>query len=145
MSPIPGLRRYFRLPLTRATVERDVDDEVQFHIAMRIDDLVAAGCTRDEAETIAHREFGDVRAAQAELSRLGQARVRRARRADMRDVIGRDLHHGVRMLVREPGFAIAVILTLAIGLGVNAVMFGITDRLLFRAPPGVHESDDVAR
>ena len=45
-----------------------------------------------------------------------------------------DLRHALRALRRAPGFSIAVIVTLGLGVGANATMFGIVDRLLFRLP-----------
>ena len=46
---------------------------------------------------------------------------------------GRDLRHAARSLLRSPGFALATTLTLGLGIGANAAMFGIVDRLMFRA------------
>jgi predicted permease len=56
-----------------------------------------------------------------------------------------DLRYAVRALRRNPGFTAAVILTLGLGIGINAAMFGIVDRLLFRAPPLLHQPDQVQR
>jgi predicted permease len=56
-----------------------------------------------------------------------------------------DLRYAIRGLWREPGFAAAVILTFGLALGANATMFGITDRLLLRAPAHVEDPDRVVR
>jgi predicted permease len=56
-----------------------------------------------------------------------------------------DLVHAWRGLRRAPGFALVVILTLGIALGANATMFGLTDRLLFRAPAGIGHPEQVRK
>ena len=56
-----------------------------------------------------------------------------------------DVRYALRGLRQKPGFAIAVILTLGLGIGANAAMFGVTDRLLFRAPSYMKEPDRVHR
>ena len=48
------------------------------------------------------------------------------------DQLGQDLHYALRGIRRSPGFAVTVILTLALGIGANALMFGVLDRLMFR-------------
>ena len=56
-----------------------------------------------------------------------------------------DLRYAVRGLRQKPGFALAVILTLGLGIGANAAMFGVTDRLLFRTPSYMKDPDRVHR
>ena len=54
-----GIRRLFRLPLSRERLLRDMDDEVRAHLEMRIDELRALGMNAADAETEALRRFGD--------------------------------------------------------------------------------------
>ena len=61
------------------------------------------------------------------------------------EAIWQDVKYAVRGLRNKPGFAIAVVLTLALGIGANAAMFGIVDRLLFRAPAFMKTPDRVHR
>jgi predicted permease len=63
----------------------------------------------------------------------------------MFDALWQDVKYGIRGLRKKPGFAAAVIITLALGIGANAAMFGVTDRLLFRPPYLMKDPDRVHR
>jgi putative ABC transport system permease protein len=145
MTRIPGLRRFFRLPANERTVEAEIADELSFHLESRIEELVRLGWTASEARAQALREFGDVSDARSELTRIDRTRVRQRRRSDLLDAARQDLRLAMRTLRREPGFACAVIFTLALGIGLNSVMFSITDRLMFRPPEHVVAPDQVKR
>jgi hypothetical protein len=145
MSRIPGLRRFFRLPANERTVETEVADELSFHLESRIEELVRTGWSASDARAQALCEFGDVSDARSELMRIDRSRVRQRRRSDLLDAVRQDLRLAIRTLRREPGFACAVILTLALGIGLNSVMFSITDKLMFRPPDHVVAPDQVKR
>jgi predicted permease len=105
-------------------VERALDDEIGFHIESRIDELVASGMPRGEAETTARRQFGN------------QLRVRELSRdvklmPSVEELVG-DVRHAVRALRRSPVLASVVILTLALGIGLNAAVLSIVDGVLLR-------------
>ena len=61
------------------------------------------------------------------------------------DAIWQDVKYAVRSLRKKPAFTIAVVLTLALGIGANAAMFGVVDRLLFRAPTFMKDAHRVHR
>jgi putative ABC transport system permease protein len=61
------------------------------------------------------------------------------------DSVVQDVRYAMRGLRQKPGFTIAVALTLALGIGANAAMFGIIDRLLFRPPAYLHDAENVHR
>lgn len=61
------------------------------------------------------------------------------------DAIWQDIRYAARGMRQTPGFALAVVLTLGLGIGANAAMFGVTDRLLFRPPAFMQEPDRVHR
>lgn len=63
----------------------------------------------------------------------------------MLDTFRQDVRYAIRGLRRQPGFTAAVVITLALGIGANAAMFGVTDRLLFRPPAMLTDAARVHR
>ncbi|HUF27419.1 MAG TPA: ABC transporter permease [Gemmatimonadaceae bacterium] len=130
---IPDLRRVFRVP-TRA-VEKDVDRELRFHIDSRVAELVAEGRTRDEAREIAIREFGDVDAVRRVLVDMDAAQLDESRRAELFDELRQDAGFAVRTLRARPGFAIAAMLTLGLGIGATTAIFSVVSAVLLQSLP----------
>ena len=145
MPMIPGLRRYLRAGRGGANVERQVDDEIAFHLAMCVDELVARGMRPEEARAEAERRFGDVAAARARLARIDRERLGNERRADWASALGQDLRYAARGLERTPAFTVGVVVTLALGIGANAEVFTFIDRLLLRPPPHVTDAANLRR
>lgn len=140
----PGVRRLFSLGLfDRRKVEREVDDELNAHVHFRVAQLVARGWTAVDAEIEARRRFGEFDEASALLKHTAINRERRMHWRTLTDAIGQDFRVSLRRLLRAPGFALAVALTLALGIGANAAMFGIVDRLLLRPPEYLVDADRV--
>jgi predicted permease len=141
----PRIRRAFRLALRRPDLtEAEVDAELRFHIESRVDQLMARGLTREAAEAEARRRFGTSwDDALARLHDAGHAREERLDMTERLDAVRRDLSYVVRTLRRQPAFAIVVVLTFALGIGANATMFGVIDRLLLRPPPQVGHADQL--
>ncbi len=81
MSIPPRFRRLFRIDRGSEDVPTAVADELQFHFDMTIEELVAAGMSREEATREAHRRFGDVEQTRSHLHGLDRARVTLERRA----------------------------------------------------------------
>jgi predicted permease len=123
--------------------DRDVDDEFAFHFRMRVEQYMEQGYSREAAERAARDRFGDVDDVRARLVTLD---TRRRRRLDLRERIDGLLHDFVvsaRSLRREPLFATGAVLTLALGIGANATMFGVIDRLMLRGPAYVVNASEV--
>ena len=141
MPRIPGLHRVFRLGGQARQIEREVDDELTFHFAEEERRLAARGLDAARARQDAERRFGDVRRYRDELTRIDRGQVRAEQRADWWEALRDDLRYALRGIRRQPGFAIVVALTFALGIGANAVMFGVIDRLLLRPPAHVVAPD----
>ena len=82
---IPGIRRAPRVP--GRAVEKDVDDELAFHIESRTQELVHEGMQPNDARGVAEAEFGDLVAARRELAVVDRRRRRRERLARLADII----------------------------------------------------------
>jgi hypothetical protein len=124
---------------------REIDEELQVHLEARIAYLRARGLSEDQARAEAHRRFGNLETGRAALYALARSELRRRDLRDRIDSIQQDVRYVFRSLARQPGFALGVIATLAIGLGINSTIFGIADRVLFRAPEGVVRPGEVRR
>ena len=121
------LRSFLAGLIHRNRFESSMDDELRFHMAAYADDLVRAGVPRDEAMRRARLQFGAVEAVKEEC--------RQNRGMRWIDEARQDLRYSVRMMVKTPVFTIAVILSLALGIGANTAIFSLMDAVLFRTLP----------
>ncbi|MGH7575555.1 MAG: ADOP family duplicated permease [Longimicrobiales bacterium] len=142
----PWVRRLIRLSAgERSRVALEIEDEIDFHLTERIASLVAGGVTPGEAKRRAEGEFGDRAEARLELAAIDGVTVGRERLARAWAAVVADVRLGLRGLRRSPMFASTVVIALGLGIGVNAAMFGITDRLLLSPPPHVRDADGLVR
>jgi predicted permease len=138
-----GVRKLFRLADLRRDAAADVDEEVRYHLERLVDDLLAEGLSRTEAEAEARHRFGDVDAYRRALERIDGRREKTMTRIELLDTVWRTWTHALRGLARAPGFTLSVVSILALGLGANAVMFGVVDRLLLSPPAHVRDAGTV--
>src|SRR6476661_8084311 len=129
-----GIRRLLRQPATVRDVEREVDDELRFHVETRLDALMSRGMTRQAAEAKVREEFGDLRAAHDEIIAIDRNRVERERVADWWEALVQDVRFATRALLGRPSFLIASV-TLALGIGANAAIFSVVDAALLKSLP----------
>lgn len=135
----------FRWPGTMRPVERDVDDELAFHLEQRAAELERIGLSPAAARAEAERRFGSMHDARRQLTGIDRRHQREHRRAEWWEGVWYDVRYALRGLWRQPGFAAAVVLTVGVGLGATAAMFGIVDRLLLRPPAHVLDPGRIGR
>ncbi len=133
MRSVPSWRRY--LTFWRADPARDVDTELEFHLAMRTAEYMARGLTEAEARHAAESRLGDVDAARTECVALGHLRESQTRRAHFFESLSADLRFAWRGLVRTPGWTAVALLTIALGVGATTTVFTVTDTLMVRPFP----------
>jgi hypothetical protein len=121
------VNKLFHRLLGRRRRYDDISVSIQEHIDERIDELMEDGMPRDEAEKSARRDFGNVT--------LLRERSREVWQWQRLESLLADLKHVFRRLGRSPGFAITVVLTLAIGIGANTAVFSVLNSVLLRPLP----------
>ncbi|MGB6194404.1 MAG: ABC transporter permease [Terracidiphilus sp.] len=120
MSLMHRIANLFR----RSDLQNEIDDELQAHLAMRIDDNIAKGMSPEEARRDAALRFGNRTST--------RERVTAADAALSVESLNRDVRYGLRQLRRSPGFAVIAIVTLALCIGANVVVFSVVNALLLK-------------
>ena len=122
--------RFFRRP----RIDQEMEEELRAHIQYRADDLERSGLDRVEAERRARIEFG------------GHQRFREecyeALGGDFLETLIKDVRFSVRVLRKSPGFTTVAVLTLALAIGANAVVFGVMNGLILR-PLNVPQAENL--
>lgn len=129
------MKRAFQMGPGHADVEREVDDELAFHLDMRTKKLMDRGMGAEEARREALRQFGDLAHVRATLVTTDTERERTMKRTTMLDELWQDIRQAGRQLRHHGGFAVTVILMLALGIGANTTIFTLVDAVLLRNLP----------
>ena len=129
------IRRLLRLPMTRERIIRDADEEIAFHLAMRVAEFQARGMSKEEATLAAERQFGDTSDFRAHTARRARRRARWLAIVRWLEEGGQDLLLAFRQFLRAPAFGVVVVLTLAVCIGATTAMYGIVRHLLLAPLP----------
>src|SRR5437763_68094 len=132
------MREYWQRMLGRIRgreVDRELEAEFAAHIEMAVEDNLRKGMKPEEARRLAVMKFG------SRLSAAEQA-------SDQRGLPGlewffRDLGYAIRGMRRNPGFTAVAVAMLALGIGVNATVFTVTNAVLFNGFPLVEGNDRI--
>ena len=130
---MPLLRRVVNL-FSRSRVHRAIDAEIQSHIELRIEDNLAAGMSAAEARRDALLRFGN--------PAITRERVASADMALSLEIVWSDLRYATRRLRQSPGFVLAAVLTLALAIGANAVVFSVMNAFILR-PLNVPQAESL--
>src|SRR5215831_13069471 len=131
-----GIRRAFHLAVRgRRRWEREVEEEIKLHIALRAEQLVAQGASPDDAYREAVRKFGPLVESRARLVDAARHREERMQRTEYLSDLRQDLGFALRSIGRQRGWSIVTILTLGLGIGAATSVFSVVSTLLLHAVP----------
>jgi predicted permease len=125
-TAVSVIRRIVNL-FSLSKLSEEIDAEIKSHIEMRVADNIANGMTPQEARRNALLRFGN--------PTLTKERVAAIDAGLTLESVGRDVHYAIRRLLRSPAFAVACVLSLALGIGVNAIVFSVVNALVLRPLP----------
>lgn len=132
-------RREVRLPWRNgARIRADLADELEFHLQMRAEELMAKGMDKADARREAEREFGDRERTRQYCERMDRGSDRADRVREWWSGFWQDLRMVARGARLRPGYAVVVIATLALGVGANTAVFSVLDSVLLRGLPFPH-------
>ena len=129
------MRRLFGIRGFKPDPARDVQEEMDLHLEMETERLMARGLGEEEARREAEALFGERRQVEAEAIREATAQWRKEWWKGWTETLGRDLLYALRRLGRSPRFTTIALLTLAFGIGANSALFTVVHSVLLSPLP----------
>ncbi len=131
--------KLFRFPWrTQRQIVDEIDEELGFHLDMRVRELTGAGIETHEARRRAHEEFGDLEFTRSYCQAMDQRTEASAQSRDRLSAWWQDIRQAWRTIRRNPAMATVSLLTLMLAIGANTAVFSVTRGVLLRPLPYGH-------
>lgn len=137
-----GPRRAFQLPTSSRRIDKELRDEMQFHIDERVEQFMADGMTREQATEEVQRRFGNYDQHREETRRIDQQVLRQRSRSEFLRTLASETRLAARALRRSPAFAIVSVITLALGVGATTAIFTVLDTVVLQ-PLAYRQSEQL--